>query len=65
MQIELRAIPHERPCNELTGHLQEHKDNIKSWKDRLRGGVIELVKIAIVAIITACACIFGFKGGQK
>ena len=66
MEESIKNIPtHDVPCAALTGHLEDAAADKKSWKDKIKGGVVDLVKTAIVAVITAAICIFNMKKGAE
>jgi hypothetical protein len=41
-----------RPCHFFEEHVQEHKDNVKTWKDTVIKNTVDVLKLGIVALIT-------------
>ena len=53
-RLEMLVIPEipERPCQFLETHMKKHKETIQLWEKPLVRTVIDLVKMAIVAVVT-------------
>lgn len=43
--------PQERPCKELSEHLDSHKNDIRTWKKSVINLLAGLVKVGIVALV--------------
>lgn len=51
-RLDLTPNIPDRPCTQLTEHLDEHKDTVMTWKKSAVRAAVDLVKLATVALVT-------------
>ena len=52
IQATLKLLVHQTPCRTLNAHLNAHSLDKRDWKRALTSGLVDLLKMGIVAALT-------------